>query len=88
MVNTITIDKFYDTKSYLTPIQLRLIEVLRNGPACRKALVKKLNTPRTTIYDNLLKLQKRKLEITMENAVDPSFIGSLKKGGQNDDRIF
>lgn len=62
MANTITIDKFYDTKSYLTPIQYKLIEVLQKfGPSNRAFLVKELNTPRTTIYDNLLKLQKRKL---------------------------
>lgn len=62
MANTITIDKFYDIKAYLTPIQNRLIEVLRNkGPLTRKALVEELKVPRTTIYDNLLKLQKRKL---------------------------
>ena len=62
MANTITIDKFYGTKSYLTPIQNRLIKFLENnGPSTRKTLVKELETPRTTIYDNLLKLQKRKL---------------------------
>ena len=61
MANTTTIDKFYNTNDSLTPIQYRLIKVLRNGPASRKTLVNKLNAPRTTIYDNLLKLQKRKL---------------------------
>ena len=62
MANTITIDNFYDTKAYLTPIQSRLIKFLENnGPSTRKTLVKGLETPRTTIYDNLLKLQKRKI---------------------------
>ena len=63
MANTITIDKFAEiTKEYLTPTQIRLIEVLKNnGPLTRKTLVKEMNTPRTTIYDNLLKLQKRKI---------------------------
>jgi len=63
LANTITIDKFTEIiKEYLTPIQFRLIEVLKNnGPLTRKTLVKELNTPRTTIYDNLLKLQKRKI---------------------------
>ena len=62
MANTITIDKFYDTTNDLTPIQTRLIKFLENnGPSTRKVLVKELETPRTTIYDNLLKLQKRKL---------------------------
>ncbi|MFX0077264.1 MAG: hypothetical protein ACFE96_17610, partial [Candidatus Hermodarchaeota archaeon] len=31
------------------------------GPSTRRDLVKILNSPRTTVYDNLLKLQKRKL---------------------------
>jgi len=62
LANAITIDKFTEvTKEYLSPIQLRLVEFLKKGPACRKTLVKELNTPRTTIYDNLIKLQKRKL---------------------------
>jgi predicted transcriptional regulator len=62
LAKTITIDKFTeDTKEYLTPIQNRLIKFLENnGPSTRKTLVKELETPRTTIYDNLLKLQKRK----------------------------
>ena len=51
----------FESKEYLTPIQYNLIKTLQNGgPYTRKALVKELNTPRTTIYDNLLKLQKRK----------------------------
>lgn len=62
MANTITIDKFYDTKSYLTPIQSQIIESLtKKGPMHRKQLVSALKTPRTTIYDNLLKLQKKRL---------------------------
>lgn len=64
MANTITIDKFYQPKpdEVLTPIQCQLIEFLENnGPSTRKIFVKELKTPRTTIYDNLLKLQKRKI---------------------------
>lgn len=61
MANTITIDKFFDPNEYLTPIQTQLIKLLKdNGPLTRRDLVKILNSPRTTIYDNLLKLQKRK----------------------------
>ena len=49
-------------KEFLTPLQHHLIKSLQNsGPSTRKDLVKLLNTPRTTIYDNLLKLQKRKI---------------------------
>jgi len=52
---------YFRSKEYLTPIQYNLIKTLENGgPYTRKALVKELKTPRTTIYDNLLKLQKRK----------------------------
>lgn len=49
-------------KEYLTPIQNNLIKNLKTiGPSTRRDLVNVLNSPRTTIYDNLLKLQKRKL---------------------------
>ena len=62
MVNTVINNSEYNSKEYLTPIQSNLINKLRNfGPTTRKDLVKILNSPRTTIYDNLLKLQKRKL---------------------------
>jgi len=51
-----------NSKEYLTPIQYNLIKKLQNnGPSTRRDLVNVLNSPRTTIYDNLLKLQKRKL---------------------------
>lgn len=62
MVNTVINNSDFNSKDYLTPIQNNLINKLRNfGPTTRKDLVKILNSPRTTIYDNLLKLQKRKL---------------------------
>ncbi len=62
MVNTVINNGDFNSKEYLTPIQSNLINKLRNfGPTTRKDLVKILNNPRTTIYDNLLKLQKRKL---------------------------
>ncbi len=49
------------TRGVLSPIQNNLIVILENkGPLTRKELVKELKTPRTTIYDNLLKLQKLK----------------------------
>lgn len=56
--------------SYITPLQDRILEVLsKHGDCIRKDLVKIINHPRTTIYDNLLKLQKRKLieKYTMNN---------------------
>lgn len=49
-------------EEYLTPIQFNLIKTLeKKGPSTRKELVHYLDTPRTTIYDNLIKLQKRKV---------------------------
>ena len=62
MANRIVIKDEINFKEYLTPIQYNLIRKLQNnGPLTRRDLVKVLNSPRTTIYDNLLKLQKRKL---------------------------
>jgi predicted ArsR family transcriptional regulator len=62
MANRIVIKDEIKTKEYLTPIQYNLIKKLEIiGPSTRRELVKVLNSPRTTIYDNLLKLQKRKL---------------------------
>jgi len=62
MANGIIIEKFSESKVFLSPIQYNLLKTLDMvGPSTRKDLVKQLNTPRTTIYDNLVKLQKRKL---------------------------
>lgn len=62
MANNIAIKNQINSKEYLTPIQYNLIKKLQTiGPSTRRDLVKVLNSPRTTIYDNLLKLQKRKL---------------------------
>lgn len=62
MANGIIIEKFSEAKDFLSPIQYNLLKTLDMvGPSTRKDLVKQLYTPRTTIYDNLVKLQKRKL---------------------------
>ena len=62
MANKIDIREYYDSKEFLSPIQYNLIKILRNdGPLTRRDLVSQLNTPRTTIYDNLIKLHKRKV---------------------------
>ena len=62
MANRIVSKEEIKTKEYLTPIQYNLMKKLQDiGPSTRRDLVKVLNSPRTTIYDNLLKLQKRKL---------------------------
>ena len=62
MANKTVTKEEINSKEYLTPIQYNLIKNLQIiGPSTRRDLVKVLNSPRTTIYDNLLKLQKRKL---------------------------
>ena len=62
MVSRIISDERVNSNYNLTPIQNNLIKTLNEvGPLTRRELVRKLNTPRTTIYDNLLKLQKRKV---------------------------
>ncbi len=49
-------------KEIASPIQDNLLKVLQqSGPITRRDLVKQLNSPRTTVYDNLLKLQKLKV---------------------------
>ena len=60
MANNVVMNNLSD--EFLTPIQYNLIKMLENsGPLTRKDLVNHLETPRTTIYDNLIKLQKRKV---------------------------
>ena len=55
-------NKGFELPKYLPPLQHDLLKILRrDGPFTRRNLVKQFKTPRTTIYDNLVKLQKRKL---------------------------
>lgn len=62
MANKIFIENNIEMNEILTPLQNNLIKILyEKGPTTRKDLVNHLSIPRTTIYDNLLKLQKRKL---------------------------
>ncbi len=62
MANKTALENYPENKDFLSPIQFNLIKTLRNvGPLTRRDLVKELKIPRTTIYDNLVKLQKRKL---------------------------
>jgi len=62
MANKTTIENYLESKVFLSPIQFNLIKTLKDeGPLTRRDLVKELKIPRTTIYDNLVKLQKRKL---------------------------
>ena len=62
MDNKIITENYFNSEVFLTPIQNTLIKTLKKiGPMTRRELVNQLNTPRTTIYDNLLKLQKIRL---------------------------
>ena len=62
MANKIMVKDYFEPKELITPIQNTLIKTLQQiGPSTRRDLVSYLKTPRTTIYDNLLKLQKRKV---------------------------
>jgi len=40
----------------ISPIEEKLLGLLKEGPQTRNELVKKLSVPRTTIYDGLKKL--------------------------------
>jgi len=58
----ISMKEISESSELFTPIQNNLIKILENtGSITRRDLVKQLNVPRTTIYDNLIKLHKRKL---------------------------
>ena len=62
MANKTTVENYPETNDFLSPIQFNLIKTLKDeGPLTRRELVNELKIPRTTIYDNLVKLQKRKL---------------------------
>ena len=53
------------------PIQLAIIETLAEaGPMPRRDLVQRLNIPRTTIYDNLSKLQKKQIVEKYDKKLD------------------
>ncbi|TFG17256.1 MAG: hypothetical protein EU531_03930 [Promethearchaeota archaeon] len=61
MANKLVISDL-EKKEFFTPLQNNLIKILENnGPITRRELVRTLKIPRTTIYDNLLKLQKIKM---------------------------
>jgi predicted ArsR family transcriptional regulator len=62
MANKTSLENYPEHRGFLSPIQFNLIKTLKDvGPLTRRDLVKQLETPRTTIYDNLVKLQKKKL---------------------------
>ncbi len=84
MANKNTINKVFDTKEFLTATQNNLIKTLKNvGPLTRRDLVKQIKTPRTTIYENLIKLQGRKVveKFTKNNGVGrPLVFWKILKG--------
>jgi len=52
----------FDDEFMFSPLQIDLMSLLRkNGPMTRKDLVKNSNSPRTTVYDNLMRLLNHKL---------------------------
>ncbi len=61
MVNKVNIKNYSDPKEFLSPMQFTLIKTLEKGPSTRRDLVQLLSSPRTTVYDNLIKLHKRKV---------------------------
>ncbi len=61
MANKVNIKYYSNPKEFLSPIQFTLIKTLEKGPSTRRDLVQLLNSPRTTVYDNLFKLHKRKV---------------------------
>lgn len=61
MANKVDLEEYSELKKFLSPMQSNLVKILeKNGPLTRRDLVNQLKIPRTTIYDNLLKLQKHK----------------------------
>ena len=51
----------YEDGMIFSPLQKELINVLeRNGPMTRAELVKRVDSPRTTVYDNLMRLNNQK----------------------------
>lgn len=62
MANNILVKNYVEEKDVISPLQFNLIKILKtDGPLTRRQLVKELERPRTTIYDNLVKLQKQKV---------------------------
>ena len=79
----------------LTPIQFRIVKLLEKHPKGlirgqnyeRGSLMKHLNKARTTIYDNLVKLQELDIvEFYTKNEGNgrPKVYWKLKNGGTND----
>lgn len=53
----IDLQSYADQDIFFSPLQRKLLEILeKNGPMTRPDLIKSLDYPRTTIYDNLMRL--------------------------------
>ena len=62
LANQIVESSFKNIITILSPLQLQLVKVLEvNGPMTRNDLVKELKSARTTIYDNLIRLERMKI---------------------------
>jgi uncharacterized membrane protein len=52
----------YENGLMFSPLQKELIDVLeKKGPLTRSDLVKSVDSPRTTVYDNLMRLSNQNL---------------------------
>jgi len=61
MANISIFEQFSTSGEYISPIQHNILKVLeKSGPLVRREIVQELKTARTTVYDNLIKLQKMK----------------------------
>lgn len=57
----VNLSKFEDSLMF-SPLQINLLNTLeKEGPQTRADLVSKIDSPRTTIYDNLTRLQNHNL---------------------------
>ena len=64
MTNELAIDEVFseDTEVHYSRTQRQIIDLIEtDGPQTRRQFVTKLGIARTTIYDNLVKLQKKNI---------------------------
>lgn len=59
LANEIIAENFHEVLASLSSLQYQIIRILETkGPMTRNEIVKELKSPRTTIYDNLARLQR------------------------------
>jgi len=72
-------DLEFNDETFFSPIQTAILAILqKNGPMTRAELVKSINQPRSTIYDNLMRLMSHNLVTKY----------SLPTGGQGHPPVF